>query len=257
MSKLYHASFNCDYINIFKPQIPKNRHSYEDFKIPRICLSNSIEGCLTGMPNGGISLSDMCYEEGSNLLRIYEFNKDKIISENILYPNQLYKKDLVRDALISQEHWVVKQFLTPIKSYLIKIIEYEECCIENMSYKDYSKGIGIEKKQGYYNWENVINEHLIAIKNLIYEIVPEERRSKVFKLNHEITGINEENRLKIESKIELMFADIGTWVIIEKNNKMEYFLVGQLNTRYTGEYDKKDIIDYINNNLEEGKIIKN
>ena len=56
--KLYHCSLDMNIIKEFKPRIPCDaiRLDSEDDIIPRICLSTSIEGCLSATPWGRLRI---------------------------------------------------------------------------------------------------------------------------------------------------------------------------------------------------------
>lgn len=254
--KLYHVSFCCDIVDTFEPRVPSNRHNEEDSKIGRVCLSDSIEGCLTAVPNGGMRLEEIFWEGGSSLIRIYEFDIKDIEYKNIIPPEYLYQKDLVRDANITREHWVVNKSLTPSKTYLIKLHNYDEGSSDDISYGDYIEGVLAENEgRRDFSWEEVINGSFVEILNIKYEVVPEERRSSLFRIKNEIVNISEDDFSEIESDIYHSFPNIMTWVQLEAIHPGKFMITGEIDTRGIGEYDTLDIIDYINENLSVGKII--
>lgn len=128
---LYHISLRFwERVEEFKPRIPKGRLDCvgEDATIPRICLSDSLEGCLTGVPWGGYNLiNDPPYKAVGfmAIARLYEFDKSKIIEENLLSPKQI--KKFVPDSEISREYWVTNQEIIPEKSCVIVLKDF---CIE-------------------------------------------------------------------------------------------------------------------------------
>lgn len=125
---LYHVSLRFwDEITKFIPRVPKGRLDSvgEDTLIPRICLSDSIEGCLTGVPWGGYNLiKDPPYGEAglAAIFRLYEFDKSKIKKENLLNPQQI--KKYVPDSEVSREHWVINQEIVPEKSYIVMLKDF-------------------------------------------------------------------------------------------------------------------------------------
>jgi len=135
---LYHISLKFwRKIEMFSPRIPKGclNGVNENNTIPRICLSDSVENCLTAASWGGSNLiNDPPYKENEliAIARIYKFDCRKIKRKNLLLPCQI--KKYVPDSLISHEHWVINQNISPKKSYVIilrdfffdiKILEYE------------------------------------------------------------------------------------------------------------------------------------
>lgn len=255
IEKLYHVSFQCDIVDEFYPRIPENRHSIENSEIGRICLSSSIERCLSAVPNGGVNLENIFWEDGSSLIRVYEFDIKDLNLNNLVSPEYLYQKNLVVDAEINQEYWIVNQNLAPSKTYLIKLIDYEEGCSDEISYEDYVLGIRSEEEgNSDFDWEDVIMGCFTEIQDLSFEIVPEERRSGRFTLNHKITGITEEDERSVESDIYEMFPSIGTYIYFEKDEHGNMFIKGTVDSRGLSEYDRDDIINFINSGLRKGVI---
>lgn len=257
VKKLYHASNNCDIIEEFVPRIPEFRAEGldENNTIPRICLSDSIEGCLSAVPWGGSRLEDLFWEEGSCLIRIYEFDIKDLNLKNLLPPEYLYSSDLVRDALISGEYWYIHEKLKPSRSYLIEVDKYDMCWPDIIHYYDYITGIEAEKADLYFDWEDVMCGHASQIRNLEYNKIPEERRSGVFRLNHKIEGIKDDDFYEIKTDIVNEYPTVRTWVDFEKREDGIY-LVGELDTRGIFELDREKIIDYLNGIISKGKILK-
>ena len=72
------------------PRIPKNRMFHEDSSIERICVSQSINGCLTAV--GGIEIGD-----------IYYIHECEISNDDIVQPSL----QQVPDRCFTGELWVV------------------------------------------------------------------------------------------------------------------------------------------------------
>ena len=138
--KLYNVNLEVgNIIKKFEPKIPliRLRDGSEDSLVPRICLSSSLNGCLSAVYWGGASFEDIVIDYGISVpIRVYEFDTDDIENNNLITPEYLYKSDKVRDAMINQEYWVINQTLKPRKTYVIKINNYKEGCEDDISYED-------------------------------------------------------------------------------------------------------------------------
>lgn len=101
--KLYHVSFDLrePLHKKFVPRIPANTINEENEKIPRICFSNSIQGCIraiAGYPKTDYSYVDIVVWE-------HEF-----YDNNNLYDwNYLYVNNFVPDAAVTHEYWYTKK----------------------------------------------------------------------------------------------------------------------------------------------------
>lgn len=124
MLMFYHVSMDTsDIVEEFSPRIPTehSRIEGEDRTVPRICVAKTIEDCLTGFPEGGYRLEGNC----PMLIRVYEFDEKDIPKENVVRAPELFLKNIVPDAWITGEHWIVNQSLKPTQHYLIEIREVE------------------------------------------------------------------------------------------------------------------------------------
>lgn len=124
MQMFYHVSLDTsDIVEEFSPRIPteQSRIEGEDRTVPRICVARNIEDCLTGFPEGGYRLEGNC----PMLIRVYEFEEESIPQENIVRAPELFLKNIVPDAWITGEHWIVNQSIKPKRQYLIEIKEVE------------------------------------------------------------------------------------------------------------------------------------
>lgn len=126
--KLYHISENIyENIETFNPRIPLSILKEEDSSINRVCIAKSIQDCLSAI-NYHISVNYMFNEleenesyVGNRIVRVYEFDINEK-DENLLNYNQISK--YVPDSIQTKEYWYLKP-LTPVKSYLINIINYD------------------------------------------------------------------------------------------------------------------------------------
>lgn len=125
----YHISTNLQHIGVFKPRIPEYRHQEaEDDITPRISVCETISECFTAIPNGGSRLEDLNMENRCcYLVFIIDTEKLSIPSECIITPQELYQKDLVRDANITNEHWITCPFtISESDSYIINVTQWDE-----------------------------------------------------------------------------------------------------------------------------------
>lgn len=140
----FHLTLDIDnIIQEFTPRIPSEESALlcgEELETPRICITPSLEGCLSAVPWGGIVFEDIMEDYGHYLaskpIRVYEFDLSDIPQKNIITPDILYKNDWVRDAEFTQEHWVINQNLIPIRTYVIQVTDYYESLEDNISYED-------------------------------------------------------------------------------------------------------------------------
>lgn len=115
--KYYHISNGEEIINKFIPRVPEDRNIYEDDKIKRICVSTSLDGCLSAVP----WQYDIEYYADEELpITVYEFEIDE---KDIINSEYLYNNNLVADANITKECWVTKE-IEPNKIYDIILKEF-------------------------------------------------------------------------------------------------------------------------------------
>ena len=135
---LYHISNgDLNYNAKFIPRIPIQTLCNEDTETSRICVADSIEGCLSAMPSGGKSLEDSSFYR-RYYYRVYEIDTEKygIPDEDIYYPEYLYENGLVDDSISTGEHWILNELeVDPADSYLIKLISWDEECIDVVPFK--------------------------------------------------------------------------------------------------------------------------
>lgn len=113
---LYHIRYTnkpmVSSLHTLHPQIPIKTLKTEDNTIPRLCFSSSIENCLK-------SISEWFYEKYP-YDEVY-FNVFTLDTENykgkIIYPSDLYLKNLVPDALECQEFWIMEIIKLKNKCY--------------------------------------------------------------------------------------------------------------------------------------------
>lgn len=113
MIKLYHVSFDLSSTdNSFVPRVPVSAADDEDKVTPRICLSDTVEGCMAAIGPG-----DRYIAKGEKfILRTAYIPLDH---PALLYPNDIVER--VPDALENNEYW----FLEPIVFDQVSICEIE------------------------------------------------------------------------------------------------------------------------------------
>lgn len=116
---LYHITQKLLQEPSFTPRIPKNRIQGEDDSIERVCVSDSIEGCLSSMPRGGKNLHETI-DATNGVYRLFRINTEKlgIEEENILTPETLYNRNLVIDSILTGEYWITSPFKVPNEDVL-------------------------------------------------------------------------------------------------------------------------------------------
>ncbi|WP_283747872.1 hypothetical protein [Bacillus thuringiensis] len=129
MSIFYHISTDLQHSGEFVPRIPSCRHQdKEDDVTNRICVSRTIDDCLSAIPSGGARLEELNIEQ-RGYYKVFKIDTEKLGIEDsdIVSSDVLYQEDLVRDADVTNEHWILKGFqVAEEDSYLIKLIAWEE-----------------------------------------------------------------------------------------------------------------------------------
>lgn len=159
MKKYYHVSFDIE--NIIEKFIPKLQNGLlnEDNITKRVCVADTLEGCLFATPMYHyIKNIDEPYEamlyyrinketnNGGIVVRLYEFERES--DEFLIKNEELILNKLVPDAYLSGEAWITKE-IKPTNSYLILINndnathipngtpweQIKECPIKNVRYE--------------------------------------------------------------------------------------------------------------------------
>lgn len=170
---LYHLSTDLNnHINEFKPRVPKreNRMKGENNYIPRICVAKSIEDCLSAMPEGGYALGK---SDKPNIIRVYEFNEADVIKENLIAPSNLYFEELVLDAWVTGEYWIVEQNIKPVRIYDIELKEIQVTDAPFVHPEQFKKAYlkTEDPSQILDELEEKANESVARIINLDYRLV--------------------------------------------------------------------------------------
>lgn len=100
--KLYHISYDISepLDKEFIPKIPHNTVSGEDESIPRICFSDSIEGCINAAEDLLVNY------ERENIATIIVWEKEFLLpNDKLIEWQKLYEDNLVPDAIVTHEYW--------------------------------------------------------------------------------------------------------------------------------------------------------
>ncbi|MGG7131177.1 hypothetical protein [Clostridium perfringens] len=142
--RLYHVSLLKNGLTeVFYPRIPKFKSENENNTIGRICLSDSVENAFKGaclFDDFSECLSEY-YDWSSIPFVVYVFDTDCVEEGNILTPDYLYKHDFVRDAIHTNEYWIVNQEIKPIDKFFIRIDSYSYVHRFNLDFNSYLKCI--------------------------------------------------------------------------------------------------------------------
>lgn len=128
--KLYHVSFELSESlhKEFIPKIPDNTIRGENEEIPRICFSDSIQGCIRGIK--GYPKMDSPYAE------IIVWEHEFLESDNLYDWRYLYENNLVPDAAVTHEYWFTERITLDGSKYRISDIEHRVLYSFPMKYKE-------------------------------------------------------------------------------------------------------------------------
>lgn len=115
--KLYHISYNClePSYKEFIPKIPDNTIRGENESIARICLSDSIEGCL----NAAEDHMGIFDKENRGVIMVWE-KEFSLEDPKLITWMELYEEGLVPDAAITHEYWYLQNVFMNGSLYEIK-----------------------------------------------------------------------------------------------------------------------------------------
>lgn len=182
MAIFYHVTNNMKHSGVFTPKVPKSIYSAqnkdtgitEDDQTKRVCVSTSIEGCLTSMPNAGFQLEEFL-KETNGRLKIFKIDTQKIgiTEKDIVNSEALYKSEKVPDAELTDEHWITTSFeVNEEDSFVIENLQWEEEDDEVIPYKIYK--LAEEQYEGdyfkaYFETYQTKIDPIILIEGLTYD----------------------------------------------------------------------------------------
>lgn len=173
---LYHVSYNLEepLQKEFVPRIPGNSVNEENQTTPRVCLSDSIQGCIRAI--NGYPRTDSGYVD--IIVWKHEFDETK----DLYNWEYLYSNYLVPDAAVTHEHWYTKKIVMDGAIYRVSDIEYKTLYSFHPKYKKDIIQILSEYTDDLNIFENmdpctIINEwvpkHLTAFEDEIIEKMKE------------------------------------------------------------------------------------
>ena len=149
---LFHVNRENYLIEKFIPRIPMLSVNEKEPKINRVCVSDTVDGCFSSVFIGGNQLQFTQYlncfdNEGFNEEKdngkyarfyIYVFDSNEVEDNNLLDYNCLYENKFVEDCLITREHWILNQEITPIEILQIEVHDFTTVIKEHLSFEDNS-----------------------------------------------------------------------------------------------------------------------
>lgn len=180
--KLYHVSLDFTHSGVFTPRIPESRMESEDSVTPRICVADSIEGCLTASPFGSHYLSDSLLGT-DDCVKVFVIDTEKLglASSDVLSPDVLYQSGQVDDAYLSGEHWILKEFTVPAEDQsVIRITHVDDTDWKTFITHDVRsallhKGVDFEDSdsldEAYFDHCGEEIPSLCTIKDVEYELL--------------------------------------------------------------------------------------
>ena len=146
---LYHVSI--EEVEKFELRVPESRMKGENDNIGRICFSTSIEGALSAIPHNSEVLSGLLNLEYERkhvfaILNIYTLDESKLSLEQYYDTSYLMENNLVPDANLTNEVWVLTEDIVPTRE-IILLSDFREtykrlegthnqiCIIEHIDFK--------------------------------------------------------------------------------------------------------------------------
>lgn len=132
-----HITSDLDKDSYFYPRVPGVIRDDENSNIDRICVAKTLKGAFTAIPNGAGRL-DAYLDESSYYFKVFVINTEKLGITKIMNSEELYKKDYVRDAEITGEHWILEPFTVPQEDiFYIRLDNWKEEAIDVIPYEIY------------------------------------------------------------------------------------------------------------------------
>ena len=165
--RLYHISSDVAIRERgFVPRVPMciSDYTLEDTSIPRICFSDSVDGCFTGMPREHLDATNTAGMRKGMRFTLYTLTVKKNSAKNkfIIGPKELERRGLVYDAMATGEHWV----LTPVylRGHLCELENFSwssEVLLDKFTAIDiYKAAMSIDKRIALFPKINITNTKL-------------------------------------------------------------------------------------------------
>lgn len=224
MAIYYHISNNLEHNGKFHVQIPRCKHQLkEDTNTKRICVSKTIDGCFTSIPEGGCDL-DETNSSREGIYKLFTIDTDKLglNEDDIIDSSVLFEKDLVRDADFTDECWILKDFeISEEDCELIKLIHWNESVVDDIPH--YIFEIAEEKYEGDY-LEAYIEETgenipcSIEIENVEY-ITSKQKSGAIIEMKLSEMDLNEYNIKLIKEAVSSLEGKVTIENLDKSTNK--------------------------------------
>lgn len=195
MAVFTHVSTDLNHNGVFIPGIPIHRHrDAENTSEGRVCVAPDIAKCLTAIPNGGCRLDELnTHQRGIYLIFRIDTEKLGIPQSAIVTPEELYQRDFVRDADMTEEYWITTSFQVPPEDqFIIKLTDWDEDVQDILPFSIFK--VADSKFDGDY---------LKAYTETFEDFVPSSIEIKNPQFIHENVNEGEEISFYVEDNMEL------------------------------------------------------
>lgn len=256
IENFYHVSMDLELKEKeFLPRIPKYRCEGEDNKFKRVCVCPTLKDALGAFPYKGHYVNELMKNRNENYLVYY-----KIPANGLTYKTDEEIKDLVPDAHITKEHWILDNFKA--KPQMIKLKKFELSSYNKYTntYSGFVKELEYENAIENYDREAeyvFIDKKFFkqAIKfakdnNISYEIL-EDSHHHLWYNRFVIKDLNYNGTTKKYRWQQVKFnipkgIDIsGLWIINNNQNDFAKKKNLQINPFVIDEDNRDDIIEYL------------
>lgn len=207
----YHISTDLAMGQSLEPRRPRFiMNQLENGDIERICVSTSIEGCLTSI-RGGDSLAETLMAT-RNCVKLLKIDTQKIgyNPSFIVDSDTLYREEFVWDADITKEHWLMNPVTIPDEDVsIISILGYDIVAQDMYTYefeKDYLNNPANEDEDIEDLWAEYAEKKELDNTNVKSKVVIENVRYQTSKMKAGDTFLM--NLDKDENIIEEHLLDI-------------------------------------------------
>lgn len=219
---LYHISKDIALNEkVFIPRVPKLRLINENRIIKRVCVSGSIENCISSFPYK----KDIIVQLTKGLpayLSVYKVDEQLLASENLMKPDKVI--EYVDDAELKREHWILKEFTRSPSLIRIRKLKLSRYYKHTNSHSGEVAELEFEKEiEDYDRFEKAIFYNRDFYKEFLRvcrECGIEIKQVRKNKEHMEYFGIIESSRKyevhRITYKIPSGISAKGIWFVISK-----------------------------------------
>ena len=225
MAIYYHISTELEHDGVFTPRIPDIRHKQqEDVTIGRVSVAPSIADCFTAIPNGGGRLDELnIMQRGYYLVVKVDTEKLGIQEEDMMFSEELYEKDLVRDADFTNEVWITKPFKVDADDmFLIQLKDWEENPVDVFPHSIFEIADRDYDGDVHEAYSNIYNEHVpcsVAICDVVYvEAIVKAETEVSIELEHDWEEEELFEFIKKHYNVDNLEANFGDLSFMVKEN---------------------------------------